>query len=256
MNISIYKNISDTKSQDTTLLDQFLQDVKNGKWQTQVERVRQTQDPEQKKSVPLVTVSGQFKERNASGIISHSGFICIDIDGIEPVQMVDVANKLWTDPYTYACFKSIRGNGLAVVVRIDPARHLDAFEGLERYYAQQYQISIDRSCKDVSRTRFVSYDPSLYLNSRSQIFKKYIPKKETPKTENYPNALATSDFHHILDQISTNKIDITQGQYYIWLRVGFAIADYFDESGRSYFHTISQNSEKYDPKVCDKQYTA
>jgi len=128
MNISIYKNISDTKSQDTTLLDQFLQDVKNGKWQTQVERVRQTQDPEQKKSVPLVTVSGQFKERNASGIISHSGFICIDIDGIEPVQMVDVANKLWTDPYTYACFKSIRGNGLAVVVRIDPARHLDAFE--------------------------------------------------------------------------------------------------------------------------------
>lgn len=256
MNISIYKNISDTKSQDTTLLDQFLQDVKNGKWQTQVERVRQTQDPEQKKSVPLVTVSGQFKERNASGIISHSGFICIDIDGIEPAQMVDVANKLWTDPYTYACFKSIRGNGLAVVVRIDPARHLDAFEGLERYYAQQYQISIDRSCKDVSRTRFVSYDPSLYLNSRSQIFKKYIPKKETPKTENYPNALATSDFHHILDQISTNKIDITQGQYYIWLRVGFAIADYFDESGRSYFHTISQNSEKYDPKVCDKQYSA
>lgn len=255
MNISIYKNITDTKGANTIVLEQFIQDVKSGRWQKEVERIRETQDPELKKTVPLVTISGQFKERNASGLIAHSGFICIDIDNIEPIHMLDTANKLWIDQYTYACFRSIRGNGLAVIVRIDPARHLDAFEGLERYYAQQYQISIDRSCKDVSRTRFISYDPGLYQNQRSVIFKKYIPKKEIPKTDNYPSAFASSDFQHIIDQIASTRADITQGQYYIWMRIGFALADYFNEEGRGYFHTVSQNSTKYDPKVCDKQYT-
>jgi len=255
MTISIYRNINDTKSTATTLIDQFIADVKNGTWKEPVEKIRETQDAELKKTVPLVTVSGQFKERNANGLIAHSGFICIDIDNIEPVNMLDVANKLWSDPYTYACFKSIRGNGLAVIVKIDPAKHLDAFEGLEKYYSQQYQIGIDRSCKDVSRTRFVSYDPGLFFNNRSQIFKKYIPKKEQPKLT-HPDFVASSDFEYIIDQIVSNRIDLTQGQYYLWRNIGFALCDYFGEDGRGYFHLVSQFNEKYDEKNCDKHYTA
>ena len=255
MTISIYRNVNDTKSTNTILLDQFLQDIKNGTYKNEVELIRETQDTELKKTVPLVTISGQFKERNASGLISHSGFICIDIDNIEPINMLDIANKLWSDQYTYACFKSIRGNGLAVVVKIDPAKHLDAFEGLEKYYAQNYQIGIDRSCKDVSRTRFISYDPGLFLNQRSTIFKKYIPKKDQPKIT-HPDFIASSDFESIIEQIVSNRIDLTQGQYYLYLNIGFALADYFGEAGRSYFHTVSQYNEKYDLNKCDKQYTA
>jgi hypothetical protein len=255
MTISIYKSISDTKGKQTIVIDQFLSYIKEGRWKDKVMAIRETQDPELKKQMPIATVSGRFAERNKANLLEHSGFICIDIDNIEPEQMVDVANKIWGDIYTYASFKSIRGNGLAVLVKIDPAKHEDAFEGLERYYAQTYQISIDRSCKDVSRARFVSYDPHLYENKRSHIFKKYIPKKDAPK--NVPSAvLPNADLNSILSQIAQNKIDITNGDYHTWLRIGFAIADYFDEAGRAYFHAISENSDKYNQKVCDRQYTA
>jgi hypothetical protein len=255
MTISIYKSTSDTKGKETIVIDQFLAYIKEGRWKDKVMEIRETQDPELKKKMPIATISGRFSERNKEKLLEHSGFICIDIDNIEPEQMVSVANKIWGDVYTYASFKSIRGNGLAVLVKIDPAKHEDAFEGLERYYAQTYGISIDRSCKDVSRARFVSYDPHLYENKRSHIFKKYIAKKDAPR--NVPSAvLPTSDFANILSYIATNKIDLTNGDYHTWLRIGFAIADYFDEGGREYFHEVSRFSNKYDPKVCDRQYTA
>lgn len=255
MTISIYKSTSDIKGKETILIDQFLSYIKDGRWKDKVLEVRDKQDPELKKKMPIATISGRFSERNKSHLLEHSGFICIDVDNILPAQMVEVANKIWGDVYTYACFKSIRGNGLAVIVKIDPAKHEDAFEGLERYYAQTYNISIDRSCKDVSRARFVSYDPHLYENKRSHIFKKYIPKKETPKNIPSP-VLPSSDFANILSYISQNRIDLTNGDYHQWLRIGFALADYFDEGGRQYFHDVSRFSEKYDPKNCDRQYTA
>lgn len=254
MTISIYKSTSDTKGKETIVIDQFLAYIKEGRWKDKVMEIRETQDPELKKKMPIATISGRFSERNKEKLLEHSGFICIDIDNIEPDQMVSVANKIWGDVYTYASFKSIRGNGLAVLVKIDPAKHEDAFEGLERYYAQTYGISIDRSCKDVSRARFISYDPHLYENKRSHIFKKYIAKKDAPR--NIPSAvLPTSDFANILSYISTNKIDLTNGDYHQWIRIGFALADYFDEGGREYFHEVSRNSSKYDVKVCDRQFT-
>ena len=43
--------------------------------------------------------------------------------------------------------------------------------------------------------------------------------------------------------------------YDTYLKIGFALADEFGESGRQYFHAISSVSNKYDSKQCDRQYT-
>lgn len=254
MIISLYKNVSDIKSKDTTTIDSFISDIRSGKWEKQVTKIRETQDPEQKKTLPLVTCSGHFSERNRKSLISHSGFICIDIDNLEPSELTQTAQNLWNDPYTYACFRSVRGNGLAVLVKIDPAQHEALFEGLEYYYAKTYQISIDRSCKDVSRARFVSFDPGIYHNPKSNLFKKAVPKKDQPK--NLPHAvLPDNDLSEIFNQIESRKVDLTKGDYNIYLRIGFALADYKGEAGRAYFHSVCQINEKYDYAKCDKQFT-
>ena len=254
MTISIYKNVSDVRSKDTTTIDAFISDIRSGRWEKQVLKIRETQDPEQKKLLPLVTCSGHFSERNRKSLISHSGFICIDIDNLNPDELTTTAQQLWNDQYTYACFRSVRGNGLAVLVKIDPAQHEALFEGLEYYYAKTYQVSIDRSCRDVSRSRFVSFDPGIYHNPKSTLFKKTVPKKDQPK--NLPHAvLPDNDLSEIFNQIESRRIDLTQGDYNRYLRIGFSLAEYKQEAGRAYFHTVCQYSEKYDPNKCDKQYT-
>lgn len=43
--------------------------------------------------------------------------------------------------------------------------------------------------------------------------------------------------------------------YRDWRDIGFGLADQFGEAGRTYFHSLSSVSVKYDPTICDKQYT-
>lgn len=84
------------------------------------------------------------------------------------------------DQYTFATFKSISHTGFCTLVKIDPNKHKESFEGLSNYYYQLLKIPIDPACKDISRPRFVSYDPDAYMNPESKIFKEY-PKKKVSK---------------------------------------------------------------------------
>lgn len=256
--ISIYRNAKDSTSLEVQDIFQFLEDVRSGKYKDLVERIRNESDiatrKHLKESCPMVTISGTFSKRRRADLIKHSGLICIDIDNIAPHFFVKLAEDIWTDKYVYAAFKSISGNGIAVIIQIDPLRHEDAFEGLARYFAENYQIAIDRSCKDITRARFISYDPSMWVNTKSVLFKSYIPKKETSQTLPAP-VFSSKDFHNTIEYIVTNKINITNDNYHDWFRIGFALADEFDEVGREYFHTISQYSIKYNPEIADMQYT-
>jgi len=54
--------------------------------------------------------------------------------------------------------------------------------------------------------------------------------------------------------IQSGRIDITDG-YDNWLSIGFALADEFGESGRQYFHAVSQFHPDYNPWKTDRQFT-
>ena len=57
----------------------------------------------------------------------------------------------------------------------------------------------------------------------------------------------------LIQLLKANHSDITSG-YTEWLKVGFAIASEFGESGRRYFHDISSLYTGYDATECDKKY--
>lgn len=256
-NISIYKRGSDTKSQEIIPIDIFLERIKEGFWQDLVLPIRAMQNgsdeqDKAKKKAPNVTISGTFKERKDAEIIEHSGFIAIDIDGLHE-QVNHYKSILAPDPYIYAIFTSIRGNGLCCIFRIDGKKHREAFAGISEYLFEKYEITTDPTSINVSRTRFVSYDPDLWINHSPQKFALY-PKKKEPKS--YPKIIyVQSDFEAILQQIQSRGVNLCE-DYQEWLRCGFAIADHFGEAGRGYFHTVSQQSAKYKPDICDKQYNA
>lgn len=115
-----------------------------------------------KSKLPYFTGSGTFLKREDAGLVQHSGKIIIDFDSLQDIEAAKAL--LMADKYTEYLFVSCSGQGLAVVVNIeaDPAKHLDSFLFLEEYYLKYYNLKADKSCKDVSRPRYISHDPDLY----------------------------------------------------------------------------------------------
>ena len=63
----------------------------------------------------------------------------------------------------------------------------------------------------------------------------------------------TSEVEKVIQNIEAMQVDIAPN-YNDWINIGFAFADEFGESGRSFFHRVSQFYSAYNTKECDKQY--
>jgi predicted P-loop ATPase len=254
MQISYYKNIKDDQDVDIEI-SSFLEGVRSGRWQDIVLKCRAAPNKEirdlLKKTAPLVTISGSFAARKDDAIRNHSGFIAIDIDNVENIE--ETRKHLSNDPYTYAVFISISGNGLCVIYRIDGSRHLDAFNGIASYLYNTYQLIVDQSCKNVARARFVSYDPFLFENTKAPVFKKYLAKQKEVKLHKV--VVVKNDFDAMIAEMDRKQLNLCE-DYADWISICYALVNEFGEFGRDHFHTLSSHSSKYNSDDCDRQYTA
>ncbi len=167
MQISYFKNIREVIPAATISIDAFLKAIQTGKWKDKVESIRNTKDKEvvstEKKALPYATISGTFSKRESNSLIKHSGLICLDVDNL--TNPYDIRENLAEDQYIFACFVSLSGKGLAIIIKINPEEHLKSFLALQKYFADKHSLMIDIACKDVCRARFISYDPDIYINS-------------------------------------------------------------------------------------------
>jgi len=247
-NVSIFSSAKVPKSERNLSIEAYFDGIKNGQWQDPVLQYRAGKL--EKTKVPAVTASGVFVERSSSKLVSHSGLICIDVDAKDQIGQFDI-NEIIQDPYTYAVHRSVGGAGYAIYVKISPEKHLEAFMGLEQYYFVNYNIVIDKSCKDVSRLRFVSYDPDLIINDKSKIFKQYLKKAEIKKRE-AKVIIVKSDFDQMVNEAA--KLNLFD-DYAEYIKLAFALSDEFGEMGRDYFHSLCSSSQKYNQEKADKDYT-
>ena len=239
MNVSLFKSIYETKNGKQIAIDQLLDQIRFGHWQIDVGLVRQATTKEAREAaklkLPYFTPCGVFDERKNAGLNKHSGLISIDIDKIDPNEMNEIKSYLYADEYTFAGFVSASGNGLCILVKVDPKKHDDAFEGLQQYYFTKYQVIIDPSCKDLSRARFVTYDPDLFHNPSSLKFKEYVIKpKKQPKVTGYLHI--QTNFEKLLYSINTDIANT----YNEWFKIGMAFANTYGADGLKYFQHISQ----------------
>lgn len=254
MKVSIYKNSLDTKSTIVEEINAILSGIKSGRWQDLCLKVMKEKDEEKrkkyKKQIPAYTISGTFSQRSSKNLIKHTGLIGIDFDKVQNIN--NVFDILCKDQYSYSVFKSVSHTGLCAIVKIDGSKHRESFDGLQTYYYENYGLTIDIQCKDVSRLRYVSYDPELYINDKSKVFKEYVKAKEI---EEVAFEIPHSDkrFAFVLDQIEKKEIDITYN-YRQWLKLGFAIATQYGEYGYEYYDIISKYSPKYNKENCKIQY--
>lgn len=175
--VSLYPKITVSKNGENLPLSEVLEGIKNGRWQDIVGRYRSVvekfgkrspQDYQSKKQLPYYTPSGTFSVRKESGLIQHSGYICLDLDDLGEA-MVRVKRQLAGDKYTYAVCESVGGNGLSMFVKVEPTEHAAIFDAVEEYYVGRYGVEVDHLA-DVSRPRFVSYDPGIRIDEQSKVF--------------------------------------------------------------------------------------
>lgn len=137
-----------------------------------------------KKMFPAVAWSGLFSPtRSKATLISHSGLICLDFDGLTGGDLASARERIQEDPMTFICFTSPSGKGIKVVVRVElqaPTQHNSFFSQLVAYFKDTLNLTVDQSCRNVDRLCFLPHDPFIFVNPNSLILKPDKPCNEPP----------------------------------------------------------------------------
>ena len=172
--ITIFKNIKETATPFYRDVEVVLHRIKEGASKELVKKIRQEKDKtnrnEIKKNLPALCFSGKFTKRNDNSLTEHSGIICLDFDGYKKQKdLLGAKESLTKSKYVYAVFISPSGNGLKVLVKIpeDADNHVNYFNSLEKHFSSPY---FDKTCKNLSRVCYESYDPLLHINPNSSVW--------------------------------------------------------------------------------------
>jgi hypothetical protein len=169
--VTIFKNIKETNTPFHKDILFILDRIKQGTHKDLIKKIRKTADKSQrnefKQSLPAICFSGKFSKRNKESLVQHSGFICLDFDGYnKQKELLQDKDRFCKNNYVYSCFVSPSGNGLKVIIKIpaEADNHVNYFKALEVHFDSPH---FDKSCKDISRVCYESYDPLIYVNENS-----------------------------------------------------------------------------------------
>lgn len=256
--ISYYANVRDNVGTEISLRDFLFCD----QYREQIEHIRSIKDEDVQKSLkkqlPLATISGTFAPiRLAENLVNHSNLLCIDLDKKDNmnVEWFDDLKHEWRNiPQILYAGHSIRGKGWFAIFRIAyPDKHEAQFDALQRDFASSGLV-IDGACKDVSRMRFISYDPEPYVNEDATLYTKVWvePKPKTTPHVSYSGGDDMEQVEKCCRIITDRGIDIT-ATYDDWFRVGAALAS-LGERGRGLYHLVSSQNAKYKAAETDKKF--
>gem|GEM_PF-1966749 len=117
-----------------------------------------------KRTLPAVTWSGVFKERNKAGLLNHSGLVVQDLDHLG-ASLATVRATLEADPAVAVVFTSPSGDGVKAVYAVgNMADHARAWRAVADRVKAGTGIEPDKSGKDACRLCFLSHDPACYFN--------------------------------------------------------------------------------------------
>lgn len=259
-----------TKTKDVTLKE-WLTDWSE-KYKTQIERIREVNKVDEERAkqlkvnLPTVSITGYFESIRKDDMCHHlNPIIAIDIDRKDNPKSPDdwtyVKQSLMMLPFVFYASLSVRGDGIFLLVAWDTSKDFQRiWANLEKKFYDM-GVKIDKSCKNIGRLRFISYDKDAYLKETdidpfsddSEVETsmmsgaKYVGNKST--VSGFVDAELIVKAIYRLIELGYQSRDYNE-----WLKDGFRIAS-LGESGRELFRMISRNSPSYknDADV-DKKY--
>ncbi len=241
--ISVFKDL--LKSKDVPYivdLEKIIQRIKVGKSITIIDKVRNAPNKKEadkiKAQLPCILFAGEFSERSGNGLVNHSGLMCVDFDKYENDQvMINHREILERNPHFLLLFTSPSGNGIKGVVKIPEATketHPKYFTAFQKEFDFDYW---DKSCSNVDRVCYESYDPDIYVNYDATIFEPKLIDVGYSVSEKTP-LIPITDEDKIIEKIMSFdwKKDFIEGERNAFI---FDLAGMFCEYGVS--QTTAEN---------------
>jgi hypothetical protein len=272
--ISAFKNARSTEPTQVAL-GAFLRSTK---YKDTILAIRaetdKTRRDEMKKNLPAATISGTFDRREVAGLRMYNGLVCMDFDAKEnqshtPERMKEILSGIAEVAFAAT---SVGGQGVYAIVPTNNPNPQDhpTICGVLGELLARLGLTYDRSCKDICRLRFVSYDPAAYHNPTPATFDaikclQLIQQKKQATPDRRPRPITLRDapvsrpdktrdrVEAYLAAIEGSCCDITT-DYEDWYRIGFAFAQEFGIEGETYFHRASQYNPKYDQAATAKKF--
>jgi len=260
--ITVFKSIDSDSQSQYFEIDDVLDRIKRGNNRHLIEQIRSETNKQKrdtlKKRLFWICFSGEFTKRNNESMVAHSGYICLDFDGIPDREIQLWRTKLQGNKHTYSCFLSPSGNGLKTIWKVPECKtneeHNRRFEAIAKEFESCRYF--DHNVKGWSRVCFESFDPYIFINPYSETFTGIIRiQEQTAPREHIRHELTgeESDIETLLQVIESQRIDITQN-YKDWVDIGLVLADVYKDHGGIYFERFSRFNSGFDPNKCSKQF--
>lgn len=265
VHVSYFHKCTDVKNPDNR--GTFLQVVTSkklaAKHNSLIQKIRNEPDEDKRKELkiddPCITVSGTFSEKANEALLKHSGLLAFDIDtksnpALNASNAPSLRDKIALFPQVWYCSLSVSGTGVWGVVVIEkPELHLEHFLAMEADFAA-WGLVIDKGCKDVSRLRFLSFDPDAKIKTEGTIYKKLLfPEVHVPKPRasgSLPNDLALQAAEYLIRE----KITVAYG-YDDYFQIVTACKNAFGDDGESIAWEILENSPSFAVSNFRKQFS-
>ena len=207
------------------------------------------------------TIGGTAKD------VEHvNNLIAIDLDAKdnEGVTIEEMRKRINSLPYVMYSSMSVGGKGMYALLPIAEENKNDfkaVFNALNEDF-KALGLTLDGSCVNVNRERYMSYDDDEYWNTKCEIYTKKIniptQAHDTHKRveSSAKTTLTEKDKQKVdlmIEDIKANKIQLTKN-HTDTLGLGNAIANVWGEEGRGLFHLIRSQREGYDEYKTDKTF--
>lgn len=259
--VSAWGNYFEAKTPKPVSLMKWLT---SSKYAAQVEAIRKATTKQErdamKAQLPAITPSGTFSSREEGGLLQHSGLIQIDIDFKENTHIAnftELKEQLARVKNIAYLGLSVSGTGFwGLIPILHPDKHKQHFAALKNDFLN-WGIRLDEKPGNVASLRGYSWDAEAHFNHNATPYAKlYEVRAEAYKpnpSERFEASTEGEKVEAVLKQIEGRSFDITEG-YGKWFSLGCALANEFNETGRDYFHRISQFHKGYSQRETDNQF--
>lgn len=184
--VSLFNRITDVKNPQEYDIDSVLDIIRTGKYFHLEDKVNQARSASDKDSydkakakLPVVTWNGTFDAKCSSKLQNYSSFVALDFDHIPPEKQSEFVEWIKSFPCVYAYFLTPSGEGYKAIVLHDnyaPLYHHNLYAQLLKLFDSPWS---DSSTSDIARGHYLSYDPSLEVNTSATPFH-FVPSSAQP----------------------------------------------------------------------------
>jgi hypothetical protein len=152
------------------------------------------------------------------------------------------------------CSLSASAKGVWGLVKVkDCDNYRNHFEKLKLDFLSKGLVLDPSKGGNPTDLRYYTFDPEAYIASEFKLYERAITQTEKQPKQTIPTGDKFDQVKKMCQHIRSNQLDIAPN-HSDYIRIGFALANEFGESGRELFHMACSPNPTYDRKKADWQY--